>query len=124
MKQIVPQEDDKSCQVNNEAVCADKKCQGTMYYKKVDKHCQITNMWPVKPINAPEPEMLQSSNKQHMYEECPVKSTAYSDMNCQDNKGVYMPPVQPEMNMQSMPRPLKLQSKYKKMQLPKPAVPY
>ena len=48
---IVPQEDAKNCRSKkyNKAVCADKKCQATMCYKKVDKNCQTTNMWPVKP---------------------------------------------------------------------------
>ena len=52
-KQIMPQEDDGNCQVNIKPVtlklCADKKCQATKHYKKVDKNCQTTDMQPVKP---------------------------------------------------------------------------
>ena len=50
-KQRIPQDDDKNCQVNNEALCSDKKCQATKCYQKVGKNCQTSNMWPVKPKN-------------------------------------------------------------------------
>ena len=52
------------------------ECQGNV--KEGDKKCQV-NMWQVKPAkesshmqSVRRPEMLQSSNKQHIYEECPV----------------------------------------------------
>ena len=53
LKKHMPQEDDKNCQSKEFyglKVCADKKCQASMCYKKIDKNCQ-TNviMWPVKP---------------------------------------------------------------------------
>ena len=44
------------------------------------------------------PEMLQSGNKQHIYEECQVKSMC-SDNNCQDT---YMQPVKPSMKTNYM----------------------
>ena len=52
-------------------------------------------------------KVLQSSNKQHVYEEDSVKSVCF-DKNCQENQNINMWPVKPAMNMQ----------------LPKPAIPY
>ena len=47
----MPQEDDKNCQSTKYygSMCADKKCQATKCYKKIDKNCQTSVMWPVKP---------------------------------------------------------------------------
>ena len=53
-------------------------------------------------------EILQSSKKQHIYEDCPVKSYVCSDKNCQEMQNINMWPVKPSMDML----------------LPKPAVPY
>ena len=67
MKQIVPQE-------------ADKKCQATKYYKKVDKNCQTTNLQPVKTqmdMWSKEPAMQSSFKKKHV--------PLCSDKNCQSN---------------------------------------
>ena len=49
--QKVPQGDDKNCQSTKYygSMCADKKCQATKFYKKVNKKCQTSDMWPVKP---------------------------------------------------------------------------
>ena len=87
---------------------------------------RMSFMWSVTSssnIESIEPEMLQSSNKQHVHGESPVKSV-YSDKNYQETQTINMWPVKPKMNMWSMPRPAKLQSKYKKRWLPKPVVPY
>ena len=88
------------------------------------------HMWSVRI-----PEKLQSSNKQHMHEECSVKKTvcdgkkgqstkfikpAYEDQKCQStvcfekNCQVNMQPVKPEMNMWSK----ETQSSYKKKHVP------
>ena len=56
---------------------------------------------------AAETEMLQSINKQHIYEDCLVESICF-DKNCQDDQSIYMQPVKPPMDMW----------------LPKPVVPY
>ena len=69
------------------------ECQANV--KKGDKNCQETpnsHMQPVMPAkesshmqSVRRPEMLQSSNKQNIYDKCPVKSM-FSDKNCQDTK--------------------------------------
>ena len=59
-------------------------------------------MWSVTRSNnmkSIEPDMVQSSKKQHIYEECSVKSVCY-DKNCQDTKFKW--PVKPASDMQSM----------------------
>ena len=58
------------------------------------------------------PDMLQSSNKQHIYEECPMKSV-YSDKNCQEMPNFHMWPVQPAdkmSNYMQLVKPSSLQS--------------
>ena len=50
---IMPQENDKSCQVNKRPlqskVCADKKCQASKCYKKINQNCQTSDMQPEMP---------------------------------------------------------------------------
>ena len=76
------------------AVCSDKNCQETpkVHMQPVKPAKESSNMWPVKPVkesshmrSVRRPEMLQSGTKQHIYEECPVKSTS-SDKNCQETQ--------------------------------------
>ena len=64
------QEDDKNCQINRRPMkskmCADKKCQATKYYKEIDKNCQTSVMWPVKPqmdVWSKKPAMKSSNKK-------------------------------------------------------------
>ena len=123
---------DKNCQVNNEAVCADKKYQATKCYKKVDKNCQITYMWPVKPemkIQSKEPAMQYSFKKKHIplckdkncestrcyRKKSPVRPMYDNDKNCQEIPNVKMRPKWPISHMQSV-------TKTSVMWLPKPAM--
>ena len=89
-----------------------QECQANVY-KEGEKNCQV-NTQPVKSAkelshmqSVKRPNMLQSSNKQYIYEECPVKSMC-SDKNCQETQSINVWPVKPSMDMW----------------LPKPAVPY
>ena len=108
---IVPQDDDKNCQPTRYygLMCADKKCQATKCYKKVDKQCQASNMQPVKPhidMQSREPAVQSSFKKKHvpLSKDNNCKSTKISkksmcsDKNCQENINLW--PVKPEMNMQ------------------------
>ena len=84
-----------------------QECQ-TNVYRDGDKNCQETpnsHMWPLKPAtksshmwSVRRPEMLQSSNKQCIHEECPVKSVC-SDKKCQETQSINMWPVKPSMDM-------------------------
>ena len=58
----------------NEAVCAYKKCQATKCSKKIDKNCQMPNIWPVKPA-----QDMQSMPGPANYNLSPKKK----DKNCQ-----------------------------------------
>ena len=85
-------------------MCSDKQCQENVH------------MWPVKPakesdpmqsvtrpinMKSTRPKMLQSSNKQYVYEEDLVKSVC-SDKNFHENQSINMQPVKPATNVQSV----------------------
>ena len=69
-KKIMPQDDDKCCQVNNEAVCTDKKCQATKCYQKINKNCPISDMQSVKPKMdmQPIPRLAKKSTRKRSHE--------------------------------------------------------
>ena len=126
-------EDDKNCQVNmwpvKPAVCDDKKCQSTKFYKNPvcpDKNCHDTMViQPVQPANKkscykqsmPRPAKLQSDckkkdqvkfNQVFMSDDKNCQSTVCSDINCQSTQCVHMWTAMKSSNMW----------------LPRPAVPY
>ena len=119
------QEEDKNGQYTKYygLLCAEKKCQAIKCYKKVDKNCQTSDMWPVKPKidvqSMPRTAKLQSSYKKkdqmkyvcddrncqstklYKISECDDfkrKSLMCSDKNCQEN--INMQSVMPQMDMQ------------------------
>ena len=123
---------DNNCQFNNEAVCADKKCQATKCYKKVAKNCQITNMQQLKSemdMQSKEPAMQSSFKKKHISlckdkncqstwcygKKSPVRPVYSNDKNCQEIPNVQMRPKKPLSLMQSV-------TKISVMWLPKPAM--
>ena len=113
-KANVYKEDDKNSQVNVNQVCSDKKCQDTKFMWPVEQVMKTSHMQSVtrsSNMKSTEQEMLQSSNKQHIHGECPVKSVC-SDKNCQENKSNSMQPVKPQMDMQS--KEPAIQSSFKK----------
>ena len=100
-------------------VCADKKCQATKCYKKVNKNCQTTNMQPVKPkmdMQSKEPTMQSSFKKKHVplckdktcqstrcyRKKSPVRPMYGNGKNCQEIKNVQIRPKKPISNMQSV----------------------
>ena len=108
IQQIVPQEDDKNCQVNiwsvKSKVCSDKKCQETKL------------MCPMKPKmdmqSIPRAAKLQCTYKKKDQ----VKSMC-SDKNCQEIPNVQMRPKKPIIHIRSV-------TKINDIWLPKPAVSY
>ena len=67
----------------------------TKFMFPVKPAMKSNDMWSVtrsSNMKSTEPEMLQSSKKQHIHGECPVKSVC-SDKNCQDT---HMQTVKPE----------------------------
>ena len=128
-------------------VCDGKKSQSTKFYRNAvcsDKKCQDTHMQPVKPAMKTShmqsvtrsnnmrpigPEMLQSTNKQHNYKVCSVrtasddnkcqstrlyKKSMSSDKNCPDTKFKW--PVKSAMDMRS--RKPEMQSSFNKKHVP------
>ena len=123
---------DDNCQVNNEAVFADKKYQATKCYKNVDKNCKITNMRTVKPemhMWSKEHTMQSSFRKKHLplckdkncqstrcyRKKNPVRPMYDNDKNCQEILNVQMRPKKPISHMLSV-------TKTSVTQLPKPAM--
>ena len=93
-------------------MCANKKCQATKCYKKVNKTCQTSDMWPVKlqmDMWSKEPAMQSSFKKKHVPlckdKNClSPKFIKYmcSDKTCQEN--IIMQPEMPERDMW-LPKP-------------------
>ena len=68
-------QEDKDCQSKQYygSMCADKKCQATKYYKRIDKNCQTSDTWPKMP------EMNKQLPK-------PAFRRLCSDKNCQSTR--------------------------------------
>ena len=109
----MPQEDDQK----PESVCADKKCQATKCYKKIDKNSQTNVMGSVtrssnkKLIGSAKDKNCQATisykkQKKCEYDDFESQTTVkmYSDKNFQGN--INMWPVMPEMNVQNKYRRL------------------
>ena len=99
MQQIVPQEDDKNCQVNMKSMCSDKNSQEN----------QNINMWPVKPemdMQSPRPAIPYKHTRLCSDKNC-QSTTCYkkkdqvkslcSNKNCQETKFNHMQPLKPEI---------------------------
>ena len=92
-------------------VCADKKCQAIKCYKKIDKNCQTSVKWPVKPPIHMQSVTRSASDKNYQatisyqkqkkceYDDSKSQSTVNYDKNCQENEIINMQPVKPEMNV-------------------------
>ena len=125
MQQIVPQEDDKNCQVNvkpvKKIVFDDKKSSSTICYKNPvcsNKKCQDTRFtWPVKPViymQSKEAAMQSSFQKKHVLlcsdkncqstrcyrKKSPARPMYGNDRNCQETKFTPILPLKPEMKNQ------------------------